>query len=194
MDIQLLQLSKKFKEKELINNLNATFLEGRINCLMGASGIGKTTIINILMELVKPDAGEILGMQGRRIAAVFQEDRLIEHWDAVKNVRLVCDKSVSTTQIEQEFALVGLEDYQDKPVEKYSGGMRRRVAIVRALLAKSDLIILDEPFKGLDENLKLQVIDYVKRRTKGKTVIVVTHDKEEVQFLEGNLIILQKAE
>ncbi|MDF2942921.1 MAG: hypothetical protein K0S01_1779 [Herbinix sp.] len=190
MDIQFAHLSKKFNNKVLFTDLNMVFIEGQINCIMGASGIGKTTIINILMGLVKPDTGKILGIQGKRIACVFQEDRLIEHWDAVKNVRLVCDKMVSTEVIKQDLIEVGLMEDRNKPVKNYSGGMRRRVAIVRAMLAKSDIVILDEPFKGFDETLKFQVINYVKQRAKGKTIIVVTHEKEEVQTLEANLITL----
>jgi len=191
MDIKLINLAKQFDQKVIFKDLNVTFLEGKMNCLMGASGIGKTTVINILMGLVEPDSGEVRGGQGKRVAAVFQEDRLIEHWNATQNVKLVCDKTISVDIIEQELLKVGLEDHQDKLVKNFSGGMRRRVAIVRAMLAKSDLIILDEPFKGLDETLKNQVIEYVKLRAKGKTVIVVTHDKEEVQLLEANLITLQ---
>jgi NitT/TauT family transport system ATP-binding protein len=190
MEVRLIHLSKKFNEKELFNDLNITFQEGRINCLMGASGIGKTTLINILMGFVKQDKGEVQGIKGRSIAAVFQEDRLIEHWDALKNVKLVCEKNVSIEQIKQELYRVGIEEVQGKPVNKFSGGMRRRVAIVRAMLANSDLLILDEPLKGLDESLKLQVIEYVKEKAMGKTMIVVTHDKEEVQLLNASLITL----
>jgi NitT/TauT family transport system ATP-binding protein len=190
MNIQLVHISKQFENELVLNDVNVTFLEGRINCLMGASGIGKTTIINIIMGLIKPDTGAVLGCNNSRIAAVFQEDRLIEHWDAVKNVRLVCEKSISIEKIEQEFHRVGLEEYWNKPVKDYSGGMKRRVALVRAMLAKSDILILDEPFKGLDDMLKKQVIQYVKEHTQEKTVIIVTHDKEEVQLLEANLISL----
>ena len=143
------------------------------------------------MGLVEPDFGKVQGSRGKRVAAVFQEDRLIEHWNATQNVKLVCDKTISEEVIEQEFFKVGLEDYKNEPVKNFSGGMRRKVAIVRAMLAKSDLIILDEPFKGLDEILKNQVIEYVKLKAKEKTVIVVTHEKEEVQLLEANLITLQ---
>lgn len=190
MDIQLNHIGKQFNEKVIFKDISLTFLEGRINCLMGASGIGKTTIINVIMGLVKPDEGEVLGTKGKRIAAVFQEDRLIEHWNAVKNVRLVCDRDISEEKIIRELSLLEINEDKNKPVSDFSGGMRRRVAIVRALLAKSDLIILDEPFRGLDEELKKRVISYIKQNTKGKTVIIVTHEKEDVNLLEANLIKL----
>jgi NitT/TauT family transport system ATP-binding protein len=190
MDIQLNHIGKQFNQKVAFKDISLTFLEGRINCLMGASGIGKTTIINIIMGLVKPDEGEVLGTKGKRIAAVFQEDRLIEHWNAVKNVRLVCDRDISDEEIIRKLSLVEISEDKNKPVSDFSGGMRRRVAIVRALLAKSDLVILDEPFRGLDEELKKRVISYIKQNTKGKTVIIVTHEKEDVNLLEANLIKL----
>jgi len=190
MDISLHHVSKQFGENQVIKDFNTIFTEGQMNCIMGASGSGKTTLINILMGLIKQDCGEINGLQGKRIAVVFQEDRLIEHWDAIKNVRLVCDKSITAWNVEQEFVKVGLEEYLNKPVLDLSGGMRRRVAIVRAMLAKSDLVIMDEPFKGLDEALKRKVIEYVKQKMQGKTVLVVTHEKEEVQLLEATVSAL----
>lgn len=188
MDITLRHITKQFNQKTVLQDLNVVFLEGRINCLMGASGIGKTTAVHIIMGLVKPDSGEVLGCQGKRVAAVFQEDRLIEHWSAVKNIKLVCGKEVSEEQIKLELNCLGIEAYNDKPVIDFSGGMRRRVAIVRALLANSDLIILDEPFRGLDEALKLRVIDYIKERIKNKTVIIVTHEKKDVELLGAHLV------
>jgi len=142
------------------------------------------------MGLIKPDAGQIIGLEGIKIASVFQEDRLIEHWDAIQNVKLVCEKSITVEQIEEEFRKVRLDDYKNKPVLYLSGGMRRRVAIIRAILAPSQLLILDEPFKGLDEELKNSVIRFLVEKTKGKTVIVVTHEKDEVEALGGNIVKL----
>lgn len=190
MAILLKNLTKSYEDKTVLNNLNIFFFEGQINCLMGASGIGKTTLIHLIMGILKPDSGEILGCNDKKITAVFQEDRLIEHWDAIKNIKLVCDKSITTEHILQELHKVGIEEGQNQPVSSFSGGMRRRVALIRAMLTEGDIIILDEPFKGLDEALKKQVIEYVKESTVGKTVIIVTHDKTEVELLEGNLITI----
>lgn len=191
MDIILEDISKKFEDKLVISNLNITIPEGRISCLMGPSGIGKTTLINIIMGLIKPDSGKLRGMKERQLAAVFQEDRLIEHWNAVKNVKLACGRDITLRAIITELERLGLSKELDKPVSEFSGGMRRRVAIVRALLARSNLVILDEPFRGMDQVLKKQMIDYIKHNTEGKTVIVVTHEKEDVRLLEANLILLQ---
>ncbi|NLK28064.1 MAG: ABC transporter ATP-binding protein [Clostridiales bacterium] len=190
MDIRMIQVSKQYGANQVLKDLNLTFQEGRCHCLMGPSGIGKTTVINLLMGLENPDSGSILGMEGRRVAACFQEDRLIEHLDAISNVKLVCDKRITKEIVEEELNKVGLIDYIDKPVSALSGGMKRRVAIVRALLASSDLVIMDEPFKGLDQELKYRVINYIIEKTKGKTLIIITHDKEDVKRLEANLILL----
>ncbi|MBH1941889.1 ABC transporter ATP-binding protein [Mobilitalea sibirica] len=188
MDIRLHHINKQFDEKQVLKDVNMTIVEGDIYCIMGASGAGKTTLVNILMGIIKQDAGEITGMNKRKIAAVFQEDRLIEHWDAVKNILLVCNKSMDESKVKDALEEVGLKDHLKKPVMDLSGGMRRRVAVVRALMADSELIIMDEPFKGLDEALKQQMIQYVKKRTKGKTVILITHDKEEALGLNAKII------
>ncbi len=193
MDIRLKQISIQFNKKTIFSNLNVTFEEGCINCLMGQSGKGKTTILNLIMGFVKPDRGEILFDQEDRIAAVFQDDRLIEQWDALKNVKLVCGRKPEEEQIIRELMKIGIDDYKGKPVKNFSEGMRRRVAIVRALIASSDIVLLDEPFRGLDSKLKGRVIDYIKEKTKGKTVIVVTHEIEDVMQLEGNLVTLDYA-
>lgn len=183
MDIEMIHITKQFDGKQILKDCNITFAEGKVNCLMGASGTGKTTLINILMGLIKPDSGEIRGVQGKRFAAVFQEDRLIEHWDAIKNIRLVCDKEITDEKIIQELEEVAISERTAKPVSSFSGGMKRRVAIVRAVMAKSDILIFDEPFKGLDMELRMKAIEYINHRSKGKTVIVITHDKEEANSL-----------
>lgn len=185
MDIKLLHIYKQFDNKPVLKDLSITFSEGRISCLMGSSGIGKTTLINLIMGLEEPDSGEITGLEDKVISPVFQEDRLIEHWDALDNIKLVCPKDVSDKIIEEELFKIGLFEDRKKPVIALSGGMRRRVALLRALLSKGNLLILDEPFKGLDDELKNKVIEYVKEKTKGNTVIVVTHDLKDAELLEA---------
>jgi len=190
MDIMMNNIHKSFKGQQVLNNLTMSFLEGKITCVMGASGAGKTTLAYILMGLLVADSGEIIGVQGKKISAVFQEDRLIEHWDAIKNILLVSPKDVTKEIVRQSLEEIGLTEYEGKPVKSLSGGMRRRVAIVRALLSEYDILLMDEPFKGLDEELKRQVISYVKEKSKDKTVIIITHDKEEVAILEAELITI----
>ncbi len=192
MDIRLININKEFNGVTVLHGLNLTIKEGAINCIMGPSGSGKTTLANILMGLMKPDKGEIQEPKDLKISAVFQEDRLIEHWDAVKNVLLVCGKAITETEVKEHFHRVGLGDIPNKPVRSFSGGMRRRVAIVRAIMAESNLVILDEPFKGLDEALKLKVISYLREQTAGKTAIVITHDAEDAKLLSADIHVLEK--
>lgn len=192
LNICLKNITKQYDNTYVLNHVNLEFGEGKITCIMGPSGGGKTTLVNIIMGFVKPDSGIINGLEDKRIAAVFQEDRLCEGIGAVQNVKMVCDKKVSEHQIKKDFSEVGLSDYENKKVRDLSGGMKRRVAIVRAVMAQSDIIIMDEPFKGLDDKVRQHVIDYIKQKTKGKTLIVITHNKEDVEALSGELIILDK--
>lgn len=194
MDIKVNSICKGFNGQQVLDNITMSFSEGLITCIMGASGVGKTTLAYILMGLLSPDSGEIIGLSGKRLSAVFQEDRLIEHWDAIKNIMLVSNKDITKEKVERHLRGIGLTEYEGKPVKSLSGGMRRRVAIVRALLSEYDLLLMDEPFKGLDEELKTQVINYVKEYTKGKTLIIITHAREEVAMLQANLITMSNTD
>lgn len=190
MDIKVMNINKSFKDQQVLNDVNFTFPNGKITCIMGASGIGKTTLAYILMGLLKADSGEVDGLQGKKISAVFQEDRLIEHWDAIKNIMLVCGPDITKEKVHENLEEIGMTEHEGKPVSTLSGGMRRRVALVRATLSDYDVLIMDEPFKGLDENLKKRVINYIKENTKGKTVFIITHEKEEVALLNANVITI----
>ncbi|NLY49307.1 MAG: ABC transporter ATP-binding protein [Clostridiales bacterium] len=188
MDIRVDKICKSFNGKKVIDSFSMYIPEGSITCLMGASGVGKTTLANIIMGLVQPDRGEIIGLSDKRIAAVFQEDRLIEHWDASRNILLVSKKGVNEVEVEKHLSEVGLADCKAKPARELSGGMRRRLAIVRAMLSDYDLLIMDEPFKGLDDELKKQVIAYVRSNLKGRTLLVITHDRKEAEMLEARIV------
>jgi NitT/TauT family transport system ATP-binding protein len=156
---------------------------------MGPSGCGKTTLLNILMGFIRPDGGSVRGVP-RFKSAVFQEDRLCESFNAVSNVRFVCDRKVDTSKVISHLENIGLKDSLDQPVSELSGGMKRRVAIVRSIFAKSDVLFLDEPFKGLDVDTKKDVMQYLKDNMQGRTVIMVTHSIDEVKALNGKLITM----
>lgn len=190
MDIKVIDINKSFNGQQVLKDLNLTFPKGKITCIMGASGVGKTTLAYILMGLLKVDSGDIEGLQDKKVSAVFQEDRLIEHWDAIKNILLICEHKVTKEKAHENLKEIGMTEYEGKSVKNLSGGMRRRVALVRAVLADYDVLIMDEPFKGLDESLKKQVINYIKKRTEGKTVLIITHDKEEVALLDASIITI----
>ena len=190
-DIVLTNVMKSFGDKNVIKGFSHVFREGSVTCIEGPSGGGKTTLLNLIAGLIKPDGGGIAGVPDR-IAYVFQEDRLCEEFSAVSNVRLVCGKTKTKAEIEEHLAALGLSDAGKKPVGEFSGGMKRRVAIARAMCFDADCVLLDEPFKGLDDELKKSVMDYVLEHTAGKTVICVTHDRAEAAYLGGELLTLTR--
>ena len=149
-DIVIRGLCKAFDGKQVLRDFSAALPAGQVTGLMAPSGAGKTTLLRILMGLETPDRGTITGLEGLRLSAVFQEDRLCENLNPVSNLRLVTP-ALSRTAAAEALAAVGLTDCQRQPARELSGGMRRRVAILRALLAEYDLLFLDEPFKGLDQ-------------------------------------------
>jgi len=187
--ITVKNLTKHFDDKKVLDDFNVVLKEGRITTIMGTSGCGKTTFAMILLGLLQPDSGIIEGLEGKRISAVFQEDRLVEHLSAVANIKMVIDGEPDLEEIRKQLSVVELEgELIRKPVSQLSGGQKRRVAIVRAMMAKSDFICLDEPFKGLDTETKQKVMEYVKKSVEGKTVLLITHDIDERRFFEGDYI------
>ena len=188
-DIVIRGLSKAFDGKQVLRDFSAVLPAGQVTGLMAPSGAGKTTLLRILMGLEMPDRGTITGLQGLRLSAVFQEDRLCENLDPVSNLRLVTP-TLSRAAAEEALKAVGLTDCLHQPTRELSGGMRRRVAILRALLAEYDLLLLDEPFRGLDEDTKALVMEDTRRRSAGRTVLLVTHDPAEAEAMADNHLVL----
>ena len=187
-DITLTKLCKAYGANKVLENFSTVIPAGKVTCMMAPSGRGKTTLLRLVMGLEQPDSGTISGMTGLKLSAVFQEDRLCENLSPVANIRLVCPRR-SHQDIASAMSNVGLSGCLNQPVRELSGGMRRRVALLRALMADYDILILDEPFKGLDSETKLGVMEDVLRRSQGKTVILVTHDPEEAKALKADFYI-----
>jgi NitT/TauT family transport system ATP-binding protein len=192
MDIKASGIRKSFGDKKVLDGFDATIRENHMTCIMGPSGCGKTTLLYILMGLEPQDEGTVSGMPEKK-SAVFQEDRLCESFNAVSNVRMVCAKDVKDRTIASHLERIGISDL-GQPVREFSGGMKRRVAIVRAILADSDILFLDEPFKGLDVDTKNLVMAYVSENTRNRTVILVTHSLEEVKALDCDMIVIGEKE
>lgn len=191
MDIKISGLTKRFEDKVVLDAFDATFPEGKTTCIMGDSGCGKTTLLNILLGFLEPDAGTIEGLP-ERIGMVFQEDRLCEDFSALSNIMMVTNPPITKDDVRIVLGKMGLVSDLDKPVREFSGGMKRRVAIARALLFDCDLIIFDEAFKGLDAETKERVLACAKEYTQGKTVISVTHDPLEADAFGDNLIRMER--
>lgn len=191
MDIGVSNLSKYYAGKPALKGLALKLKHGEINCVTGASGCGKTTLLRLLAGLETPDEGDITGMEGRKLAFCFQEDRLIAHLSALENCQLALKGKRQAERAAQALNALNLGEALNKPpVRKFSGGMARRVALARAMLADADTVMLDEPFKGLDDENRARAREFVKSAGAGKTLIMVTHDAQDARALNANLLVL----
>lgn len=190
-------ICKNYRDKEVLRHINMELKQGGIYCLMAASGAGKTTLLHILAGIVKADEGHIYRGEkeaekkdtGRnlRVSMVFQEDRLVEGVSALRNVELVCANEERARLILEQ--LLPGEDLL-KPVKSLSGGMRRRVCIARALAGESDILLLDEPFNGLDELNRNRAIQVVLEHRGERLLLTATHEKEDAVKLGGEILQL----
>ena len=174
-DIVLDNISKSFDNVEVFKNFSAVLECGRIYRLEAPSGAGKTTLMRLLMGLETPDSGVITGVP-LDISVMFQEDRLIESLSAIDNISLAApDMAAMRKQCIGDLKALGLADSMDMPVRELSGGMKRRVALIRAMLHESELVLLDEPFTGLDTALISAVSRYIIEHANGRTMLIASH-------------------
>lgn len=188
--ISVKHLQKSYGTQRVLDDVTFTVTDDQITCVMAPSGVGKTTLLQILMGLEKPDSGTVSLPSNCRWAAVFQEDRLLEHLDAMENLKFVLGNDIDLTDAKSLLEDLGLTELEGKLVRDYSGGMKRRLALARALLAPADALALDEPFSGLDEDNREKAIDCIRRRAEGKPVLLVTHNEDDVAGLNAKLIRL----
>ena len=169
-------VTKSFGEHRVVDGLDLTLEPGRVTALTGPNGVGKTTVARLLLGLEAPDAGQVRAPARR--AAVFQEDRLCEGLTAVRNLEVVAGRG---PHVAAALAAVGLdEESWGLPVWGLSGGQRRRVAVARALVVDADLMVLDEPFSGLDAAGRPLVAAAVAGAGAGRAVLLITHDPADV--------------
>ena len=192
MSIIITDLCKTFDDNEVLKNVNITLKDNSIYCLMGTSGIGKTTFLRILMGLEHADSGSVSGIDTKSISCMFQEDRLIPYLSAIDNVRIVLHGKNNRDEIRNHLLSILPDDSLDIPVSSLSGGMKRRVALARALSYPGKLIILDEPFTGLDKDTKLNVIDYILKMRNNRTLLITTHGTDDANLLGAEIIKLDK--
>ena len=194
--IKLENICKSYDEKTVLDNIMAEFPDDSITCIMGESGAGKKTLVRIIAGLENADRGTVSG--AGVVSFDFQEDRLINDISAADNIMLVLDKNdfgghdkKTMRKIINENLAEVLKDYpSDKSTGTYSGGMKRRVCLVRAMMKKSDTVILDEPFSGMDEETKILAAEYIKKHRDGRICIVVTHEKSDSGLLDGGIYLL----
>lgn len=183
MKIQINNLCKKYGDKIVFENYTNTFDFDGILLIKGVSGLGKTTLMRIIAGLEKADKGEIQ-KDAKSISFMFQEDRLIPFVSVLKNLTAVCGEEKAFHYLK----LMRLESEKDNSPLSLSGGMRRRVALARALCFQSDLVILDEPFKGLDEELKSNICEIIKDESRKREFIIISHDSEDAELLNAKVI------
>lgn len=186
MPIEFKKINFAYKEKQVLRNVNFVVENGEKVALVGASGSGKTTLMNILTGILRPDSGEVCGVPKDGVSMVFQEDRLLKHMTVEDNIALV--SKLSHNEILDLLDEVGLKDEAGNYPDNLSGGMMRRVAIVRSIAYEKELYIMDEPFKGLDAKTKEQAAQFVLKHTIGKTLIVITHDSEDIELLGARVV------
>ena len=199
-DIWIRHVGKAYGEQRVLSDVSLSMKAGGRYCLMAPSGAGKTTLLNLLNRTVRPETGTIEGMP-ERIGMVFQEDRLCEEYDAAANIMLTyCQaadrgkrngKEEIKSRILAEASEILPKECLTKPVKELSGGMRRRCAVLRAMLSGTEVLVLDEPFTGLDEETRKRTAAYILKKLNGRTLLVTTHRAEDVELLGAEIVTLR---
>ena len=177
--LSIKDLSYKYDKNTVIDALSYEFECGKVTAIVGESGVGKTTLVNLISALLPAPLGTIES-DLNKIGYVFQEPRLFNWMSALENVSTVSDEETARALLTQ----MGLADALSKYPAELSGGMKQRVAIARALAYDPELVILDEPFKGLDPEKRREISEFVFKALKDKTVIMVTHDPQDLEFAD----------
>lgn len=189
--IGIYNINKSYGNQRVLNDFSLKLNRGGRYCLMAPSGSGKTTLLKLINRIEKPDSGIIQGIDGIA-GTVFQEDRLCEEYDAITNIMLTAKRDGYETDvskmkmleiIENEASKILPRECLNKKVSELSGGMRRRCAILRAVLSDSDILIMDEPFAGLDDENRKKTADYILGRLNGRTLIAATHNAKDIELL-----------
>lgn len=193
--IEISNLTKSYGSHIVLDHLNYDIQDGQKVYITGPSGCGKTTFLNILMGLETYEDGSITGLSDKRMAAVFQEDRLCDNLSVSRNIRLPLgklsnvQKETETKRIQKDLADIGMADCLDMPVNQLSGGMKRRVSILRGLHAQSDVIFFDEALRGLDAESRALTLNKIQEYISGKTVFWVTHDEKDKKDILWDICI-----
>ena len=206
--LRLSGLYKAFRNTEAVADVNLDVARGEIFCLLGPSGCGKTTTLRLIAGFDVPDAGTVhiggrlvfgVGVnespEKRRVGMVFQDGALFPHLTVAQNIAFgLARRNRQKAKVQDALQLVNLEGYEDRYPHQLSGGQQQRVALARALAPEPDLILMDEPFSGLDPGLRAQLRQEVRAilRERGATVVCVTHDQEEAMQLGDRVVVMNQ--
>lgn len=208
MYLSLKNISKKYKDKEILKNISFDIKEGELVCILGPSGCGKTTLLNIIGGFISDFSGDVLlsdeninnlPPEKREISTVFQSYGLFTHKNVIDNVSyglklLKIDKNMRGKRARDMLEKVGLAGYEKKKIKELSGGEQQRVAIARSMVLNPKLLLLDEPLSNLDVHLRDVMRKEIKRIQKqfGVTMIIVTHDQEDAFKLANRVIVINE--
>ncbi|MBR2718465.1 MAG: ATP-binding cassette domain-containing protein [Clostridia bacterium] len=184
MSIMLENVSRSFDGRQVLKNVNMTLPDKGAVCFFGPSGCGKTTLLRLICGLDKPDEGKIILPQGTRFACHFQEDRLLPWYTAEENLRLAGEGIDPRVWLEK----VLLPEAGKLYPNELSGGMRRRVSLARALAYQSDVLVLDEPVRELDEATAEKMLELIAQSVGDRLLILVTHDRSQAEKLGCRVI------
>ncbi len=188
--MKIVNLTKSFAENKIFDCYNIEFESGKINYLMGESGVGKTTLLRIISGLDKDFSGEVI-FDGK-ISYVFQEPRLFPTISVLRNLTVVNDSpKLNAKKLLKTVELNGCEDMLPSEL---SGGMKMRLSIARAIFYDPDIIIMDEPFASIDTDMKDRIAPKIFKLLNGKTVIIVSHDKNDAEKYANKIIEIKKTD
>lgn len=195
MTLSMKSINKSFGEKVIFRDFSYDFGSKGIYAVTGNSGIGKTTLLRIIAGLDKDFSGELVGGGIGSVSYCFQEHRLFDNLTALKNITAISFDKSCDSDIESAKKLLSALSFSENDMnlipKQLSGGMRQRVAFARAVLKKTPILILDEPTKEIDENIKKTILDIVKKESENRLVIFVSHDDEDIEYLEAIKINLE---
>ena len=199
MALELKHINKQYDGNIVFKDFDISFPESMISCILGPSGCGKTTLLNMMGGVIDADSGDFGSLKNKRFSYIFQSPRLLPWKTVEENIGFVIDRSLSLAERKEKtdylLQMVELSDYAKHYPSQLSGGMAQRVSIARAFAIDSDVILMDEPFSGIDINLKKNIMERfveIWKRDK-RTVIYVTHDIGEALLLSNEIIVFSKA-
>ena len=205
--VRINNLSYSMNEKKILNNINLKLEKEKIACILGPSGCGKTTLLKLIAGLSKVQEGEIflnenlvsssnihLKTEKRKIGFLFQDYALFPHQTVKQNLQFAIKDKSTSHRVEEIMDVIKLSDSLEKYPHELSGGEQQRVALARSIIAKPDLLLLDEPFSSLDLNLKEEVRDDTLHllQKSNISVLLVTHDPFEAMFISNQINIMNK--